>query len=95
MSKAFGGVCLLSLASTLLFAQSAPSFGQVRIDNVLSPFSNIQIGTGSPRAVPSTSQRPRRAHVRSDRCSQGYRDWRSGLLQKPPPRCGYQLGPTR
>ena len=46
MNKFIGAVSVLSMAITLIFAQSKPTFGDVIINNVISPFTAIQIGPG-------------------------------------------------
>jgi hypothetical protein len=49
MNKIFGAVSVMSVAMTLNFASSTPSFAEVIINNVLSPFTTIEVGPG-PRA---------------------------------------------
>ena len=54
MNKIIGTVSVLSIAIALIFAQSTPTFADVVINNVLSPFTIIQIGPGHRVAGPPT-----------------------------------------
>lgn len=46
MNKIFAAVSVLSVAMTLNISQSTPSSAEVIINNVLSPFTSIQVGPG-------------------------------------------------
>jgi hypothetical protein len=46
MNKIVGVVSALGIANALIFAQSTPSLADVTINNVLSPFTTIQVGPG-------------------------------------------------
>jgi hypothetical protein len=46
MNKIVGAVSVLIMATALIFAQSTPTLADVVVNNILSPFTTIQVGPG-------------------------------------------------
>ena len=46
MKKTFGAIAVLSLAVAAIDASSKPASAQVIVNNVLSPFTSIEVGPG-------------------------------------------------
>lgn len=54
MNKIIGAVSVLFMAIALIFAQSTPTFADVIVNNVLSPFTTIYVEPGYRVARPPT-----------------------------------------
>jgi hypothetical protein len=74
MNKIIGAVSVLCMAIAMMFAQSAPASADVVVNNVLSPFTMIQVGPGHRVYRPQTSwaHNPRHHQHHHQRC---YREW--------------------
>ena len=71
MGKALSAVCVLSLASALMLVESATLSAHTTVNNILSPFTTIQVVPGHHRAY-----RPPTLWVHNPRYHQRcYRQW--------------------
>lgn len=92
MNKTFGTIAAVSLASAMLFAQSKPTFADVVVNNILSPFTVIQVGPGHRVYGPSAGwlNNPRHHQRCYRRWDPYFAEWQERCV-----RMHYGYGPHR